>query len=113
MPQEDTLNDAGSIELEVIDGVETLHITGKDFIKVSCDPNLPTTIVPFDMDGKQGLLINGTYDNGTLLIQGRSAVVLTAPAIYLDALVYLSKRLQTETHDLLGTINKLYKRLKR
>ena len=53
MPQADIPSEAGSIELQIIDGVEILHIIGKDFIKVSCNPELPSSIVAWEMDGKQ------------------------------------------------------------
>lgn len=107
MPQADVPSEAGSVELRIIDGVEILHIIGKDFIKVSCNPELPSSIVAWEMDGKQGLLTNGVSKDGGLLIKGK-AVVLTAPVIYLDADVYFSEPLLTEAQDLVGAINELY-----
>ena len=110
MLQADIPSEAGSIELQIIDGVEILHIIGKDFIKVSCNPELPSSIVAWEIDGKQGLLTNGVSKDGGLLIKGK-AVVLTAPVIYLDADVYVPG-LVTEAQDLVGAINEIWERVK-
>ena len=107
MPQTDISNDAGFVELKIIDGVEVLFITGKDFIKVSCDPDLPSTIVAGEIDGKKGLLTNGVSTDGGLLIKGK-AVALKAPVIYLDSDVYFSEQLPTKAQDLIGALNELY-----
>lgn len=110
MPQADIPSEAGSVELKNIDGVEVLLITGKDFIKVSCNPELPSTIVACEIDGKQGLLTNGVSKDGGLLIQGK-VVELKAPVIYFDADVYLPN-LPTQAKDLVGAINEIWERIK-
>lgn len=107
MPQVDVPSEAGSVELKIIDGVEILFITGKDFIKVSCNSELPSSITALELDGKQGLLTNGISTNGGLFIKGK-AVELKAPIIYLDADVYFSEPLLTKAQDLVGAINELY-----
>lgn len=107
MPQADIPSEAGSVELKIIDGVEILHITGKDFIKLSCNPELPSSIVAWEMDGQQGLQINGISTDGGLYIKGK-AVALKAPVIYLDSDVHFSEQLPTKAQDLVGALNELY-----
>ncbi len=90
--------------------VDVLTITGKDAIRLSCNPELSTGIFAHESDNKQELVINGNSEDGCLLIQG-DVVELKADVIYLDADVYFSEPLLTEAQDLVGAINELYRRL--
>lgn len=111
MPQSDIPAEAGSIELQIIDGVEAYVITGRDFILIACYPDLPNSISPYEKDGKIGLLINGNFENGGLVIQGKS-VVLHAPVIHVIGKICTSEPLLTEAQDIAGAINELAKILK-
>lgn len=90
--------------------IDVLTITGKDSIRISCDPELPTGIFARETDNKQELVINGNSEDGCLLIQG-DIIELKADVIHLDANVYFSEPLLTEAQDLAGAINELYRRL--